>query len=84
MSADRDPRAERVRRMLDGRRPVPPPDLAARAVRRGGRTLRLRRAVRRTAGALLGAALAVFLVWAGIEQPWDVEPARVTPPLEGW
>lgn len=84
MSADRDPRAEQIRRMLDGPHPALPPDLAARAARRGGRSLRRRRAVHRTARWLLGAALAVFLVWAGIEQPWDPEPARVTPPLEGW
>ncbi|MFE7339656.1 hypothetical protein [Streptomyces griseus] len=85
MSAGRrDPREEQVRRMLDGPHPVLPPDLAARAVRRGGRRLRLRRAAVRTAAWLLGLALAVFLVWVGVEQPWVTEPAQVTPPLEGW
>ncbi|WP_097871443.1 hypothetical protein [Streptomyces sp. rh34] len=85
MSADRrDPREEQVRRMLDGPHPALPPDLAARAVRRGGRRLRLRRAVLRTTGWLLAAALAAFLVWAEVEQPWATEPAQVTPPLEGW
>ncbi|MFE2290232.1 hypothetical protein [Streptomyces sp. NPDC059452] len=85
MSADRrDPRNEQISRMLDGARPALPPDLVARAVRRGGRRLRLRRAVRRTAGWLLGVALAAFLVWAGVEQPWATEPAQVTPPLESW
>ncbi|MEV6434485.1 hypothetical protein [Streptomyces anulatus] len=85
MSADRrDPREEQVRRMLDGPHPALPPDLAARAVRRGGRRMRQRRAVRRTAGWLLAVVLAVFLVWVGVEQPWTTEPAQVTPPLEGW
>ncbi|MFD0042166.1 hypothetical protein ACFVIZ_31520 [Streptomyces anulatus] len=85
MSADRrDPREEQVRRMLDGPHPALPPDLAARAVRRGGRRLRRRRAVRRTAGWLLAVVLVVFLVRIGVEQPWATEPAQVTPPLEGW
>ncbi|MFH9298243.1 hypothetical protein [Streptomyces sp. NPDC017520] len=85
MSGDRrDPREERIRRMLDGPHPVLPPDLAMRAVRHGGRRLRLRRAVRRTALWLAAVALVVFLVWAGVEQPWETEPAQVTPPLEGW
>ncbi|OWA24591.1 hypothetical protein [Streptomyces sp. CS057] len=80
----RDPREEQVRRMLDGPHPALPPDLAARAVRRGGRRLRRRRAVRRTAGWLLAVVLVVFLVRVGVEQPWATEPAQVTPPLEGW
>ncbi|MFJ9884877.1 hypothetical protein ACIQRW_03340 [Streptomyces sp. NPDC091287] len=85
MSADRrDPREEQVRRMLDGPHPALPPGLAARAVLRGGRRLRLRRAVRRTGLWLLAVAFAAFLVWAGVEQPWETEPAQVTPPLEGW
>ncbi|MFD6475355.1 hypothetical protein ACFWEH_17870 [Streptomyces anulatus] len=85
MSAGRrDPREEQVRRMLDGPHPALPPDLAVRAVRRGGRRLRQRRAVQRTAGWLLAVVLAVFLVWVGVEQPWATEPAQVTPPLEGW
>lgn len=70
--------------MLDGPHPVLPPGLAARAVRRGGRRMRLRRAAHRTAYWLLGLALAAFLVWVGVEQPWATEPAQVTPPLEGW
>nr|WP_239144539.1 hypothetical protein [Streptomyces sp. SID14515] len=70
--------------MLDGPHPALPPDLVARAVRHGGRRLRLRRAVGRTAAWLLGLALAAFLVWVGVEQPWATEPAQVTPPLEGW
>lgn len=70
--------------MLDGPHPALPPDLAARAVRRGGRRLRRRRAVQRTAGWLLAVVLVVFLVWFGVEQPWATEPAQVTPPLEGW
>ncbi|MER7552187.1 hypothetical protein ABTX86_19665, partial [Streptomyces anulatus] len=53
-------------------------------VRRGGRRLRRRRAVRRTAGWLLAVVLVVFLVRVGVEQPWATEPAQVTPPLEGW
>ncbi|MFD7746378.1 hypothetical protein ACFV2V_14780 [Streptomyces sp. NPDC059698] len=85
MSEDRrDPREERVRRMLDGPHPVLPPDLAARAVRQGGRRLRWRRAVERTAAWSLAAVLVAVLVWAGVEQPWATEPAQVTPPLEGW
>ncbi|SCE26652.1 hypothetical protein GA0115261_104111, partial [Streptomyces sp. OspMP-M43] len=43
-----------------------------------------RRAVRRTAGLLLALALSALLVWAGVEQPWESEPAQVTPPLQGW
>lgn len=70
--------------MLDGPHPALPPDLAARAVRRGGRRLRRRRAVWRTAGWLLAVALVVVLVRVGVEQPWATEPAQVTPPLEGW
>ncbi|MEU6630534.1 hypothetical protein ABZ905_19970 [Streptomyces parvus] len=81
---DPDPREEQVRRMLDGPHPVVPPDLAARAVRHGGRRLRLRRAAHRTAGWLLAVVLVAFLVWVGVEQPWATEPAQVTPPLEGW
>ncbi|MFH9606532.1 hypothetical protein [Streptomyces sp. NPDC017448] len=85
MSEDRrDPREEQVRRMLDGPHPVLPPDLAARAARRGGRRLRWRRAVGRAAAWSLAAALVAVLVWAGVEQPWTAEPAQVTPPLEGW
>ncbi|MER7697583.1 MULTISPECIES: hypothetical protein [unclassified Streptomyces] len=85
MSAERrDSREEQVRRMLDGPHPALPPDLAARAVRHGGRLLRVRRTVHRTAGWLLGAALAALLIWIGVEQPWAAEPAQVTPPLEGW
>ncbi|BAG19406.1 hypothetical protein ACIQUZ_27995 [Streptomyces griseus] len=85
MSAGRrDPREEQVRRMLDGPHPALPPDLAAWAVLRGGRRLRRRRAVRRTAGLLLALALSALLVWAGVEQPWESEPAQVTPPLQGW
>lgn len=70
--------------MLDGPHPALPPDLAARAVRRGARRLRRRRAVRWTAAWLLAVALGVFLVWVGVEQPWATGPAQVTPPLEGW
>ncbi|MFB7559580.1 hypothetical protein [Streptomyces brevispora] len=77
-------REDEVRRMLEGPHPQVPADLAERAVERGGRLLRRRRALRVLGLLVLIAALAAFTVWAVSVQPWQSSPAETTPPLDGW
>ncbi|MEU8503323.1 hypothetical protein AB0C40_01090 [Streptomyces brevispora] len=77
-------REDEVRRMLEGPHPQVPADLAERAVERGGRLLRRRRALRVLGLLVLIAALAAFMVWADSVQPWQSPPAETTPPLGGW
>ncbi|CAL9554322.1 hypothetical protein SUDANB43_04476 [Streptomyces sp. enrichment culture] len=73
-----------ARRIMEQSPPRVPPDLCAEAVRRGGRILRRRRAVRRLAWLLLGAAAVAFAVWALTVQPWVEPPSETTPPVTGW
>ncbi|MFG2403624.1 hypothetical protein ACGFR8_04650 [Streptomyces brevispora] len=77
-------REDEVRRMLEGPHPQVPADLAERAVERGGRLLRRRRALRVLGLLVLIAALAAFTAWAVSVQPWQSPPAETTPPLGGW
>jgi ferric-dicitrate binding protein FerR (iron transport regulator) len=73
-----------VRRLLETAPPVVPPDLYARAVRRGGRMLRRRRALLRLLWLVLCAAAVAFAVWAATVHPWVEPPSDTTPPLTGW
>lgn len=77
-------REDQVRRMLDGPHPQVPAGLAERATERGGRLLRRHRVARALALTVLFLAVAAFMVWAVVTQPWQVPPADTTPPLEGW
>ncbi|MET7860271.1 hypothetical protein ABZS81_24290 [Streptomyces sp. NPDC005318] len=77
-------REDQVRRMLDGPHPQLPAGLAEQAAVRGGRLLRRRRAARTLALTVLFVAVAAFVVWAVVAQPWQVPPTDTTPPLEGW
>lgn len=70
--------------MLDGPHPQVPADLAERATERGGRILRRHRVARALALTVLCVAVAAFMVWAVVVQPWQVPPAETTPPLESW
>lgn len=60
-----------------------PADLAERALVRGARLLRRRRALRTAVWLLLVAGLAVLLTWALVAQPW-AEPPPATSPTVGW
>lgn len=73
-----------VRRLLEGAPPPVPPELYGDAVRRGGRMLRRRTAVRRLGWLLLLAAVVTFAVWASLAQPWVEPPSQTTPPLTRW
>ncbi|MEV5978037.1 hypothetical protein [Streptomyces sp. NPDC052114] len=73
-----------VRRLLEGTAPAVPPELCDDAVRRGGRMLRRRTAVRRVCWTLLFAAAVAFLVWASVARPWVEPPSDTTPPLTRW
>lgn len=75
---------DEVRRLLSAGHPQVPGDLAARAVARGVRLLRRDRVLRRIGWTLLALGVVAFLVWASVARPWEVPPADVTPPLEGW
>ncbi|MFI6930211.1 hypothetical protein [Streptomyces sp. NPDC050287] len=77
-------REDAVRRILAAPTPSVPPELCADVVRRGGRMLRRRRAVRRVLWLLLFAAVVAFVVWAVMAQPWVEPPSETTPPLTGW
>ncbi|MFF3614334.1 hypothetical protein [Streptomyces sp. NPDC002580] len=81
---NRPEREATVRRMLDQHPPAVPPDLYGEAVRRGGRMLRRRTAVRRVLWLLLFAAAVAFTVWAATVRPWVEPPSETTPPLTGW
>ncbi|MFH8569008.1 hypothetical protein [Streptomyces sp. NPDC017993] len=78
-----DRKETEVRRMLAGPHPLVPPDLAARALTRGGRLLAHRKLLRRACWLLGLLALAAVLVWA-VNQPWLPPPTRTTPPVDGW
>ncbi|MFE0174443.1 hypothetical protein ACFWZ2_19180 [Streptomyces sp. NPDC059002] len=73
-----------VRRLLESRPPAVPPELCADAVRRGGRMLRRRTALRRFCWLLLLVAVVTFAVWASVAQPWVEPPSQTTPPLTRW
>ncbi|MFE4333432.1 hypothetical protein ACFRQM_29605 [Streptomyces sp. NPDC056831] len=77
-------REDEVRRMLDGRHPQVPADLAQRATERGGRLLHRRRFARRLVLLVAFAAVVAFTVWAVAAQPWQLPPTETTPPLDGW
>lgn len=84
MSGFPDRKEAQVRRLLEGPYPAVPVGLAAGAAARGARLLRRRRALRRLGWTVLCAAAVVFVVWAGLTQPWAAPPSEVSPPLEGW
>ncbi|WP_447039543.1 hypothetical protein [Streptomyces sp. DSM 118878] len=73
-----------VRRLLEGTPPSVPRELYEEAVRRGGRRLRRRRAVRGFLWFALLAAVVAFTVWACVTQPWVEPPTETTPPLTRW
>nr|WP_203613535.1 hypothetical protein [Streptomyces rochei] len=64
--------------------PRVPPELYADAVRRGGRVLRRRTAVRRLLWVVLAAVVVAFTVWALTVRPWVEPPSETTPPVTGW
>jgi ferric-dicitrate binding protein FerR (iron transport regulator) len=76
-------REDEVRRMLDLPRPSVPAGLAQRAIVLGARMQRRRRASRTLLWTVLLTALAVFLLWVWITDPWSPPPSMVTPPLQG-
>lgn len=72
-----------VRALLEAQpHPPVPADLAERALARGLRLARRRRAAAVVLWAFFAAVLALA-VWAGITEPWASEPAQTTPPT-GW
>jgi len=73
-----------VRRMMEGPTLVVPPEVTADALRRGGRLLRRRRAMRRAMWTLLCAGAVAFTVWAILTHPWVEPPSQTTPPVTGW
>ncbi|AOW88824.1 hypothetical protein KVH22_04515 [Streptomyces olivaceus] len=80
----RPKREAAARRILEQSPPRVPPELYAEAVRRGGRMLRRRTALRRLTWLVLGAAAVAFAVWALTVQPWVEPPSETTPPMTGW
>ncbi|MFJ7237011.1 hypothetical protein ACIQWB_07685 [Streptomyces olivaceus] len=80
----RPKREAAARRILEQSPPRVPPELYAEAVRRGGRMLRRRTALRRLTWLVLGAAAVAFIVWALTVQPWVEPPSETTPPMTGW
>ncbi|MFI1827229.1 hypothetical protein ACH41E_12400 [Streptomyces sp. NPDC020412] len=76
-------RQQNVRRMLAGHHPPLPHDIAARAVERGHRMQRRRRAAQAAAWVLVLALIAVLTVWAATASPWEAGPRATTPPVEG-
>ncbi|MEU9604726.1 hypothetical protein [Streptomyces sp. NPDC048057] len=76
-------RQQNVRRMLDAHHPPLPHDVAVRAVERGDRMQRRRRAARAVAWVLVLALIAVLTVWAATVSPWEAGPRATTPPVEG-
>ncbi|WP_353944436.1 hypothetical protein ABII15_24450 [Streptomyces sp. HUAS MG91] len=84
MSLD-DRKSASVRAVLDSAAPpAVPAELCAEAMRRGTRTLRRRRTVRRVLWCVLAVAVVAFLVWATMTRPWVEPPSETTPPLTGW
>ncbi|MET7455044.1 hypothetical protein ABZT03_24740 [Streptomyces sp. NPDC005574] len=81
---NRSQREAEARRIMDGTQPLVPPDLYTDVVRRGGRMLRRRTAVRRLLWLVLLAACVAFTVWALTVQPWVEPPSETTPPVSGW
>ncbi|MEU4142014.1 hypothetical protein AB0896_08300 [Streptomyces parvulus] len=73
-----------ARRIMEQSPPRVPPEVYAEAVRRGGRVLRRRAAVRRAMWLLLCAAAVAFTVWALTVEPWAEPPSETTPPVTGW
>ncbi|MEU5366041.1 hypothetical protein ABZ354_21640 [Streptomyces sp. NPDC005925] len=73
-----------VRRVMEQAPPPVPPELYARAVRRGERMLRRRTIARRLLWLALAAAAVAFFVWAMAVRPWVEPPSDTTPPLTGW
>ncbi|MGY3203718.1 hypothetical protein [Streptomyces sp. TE5632] len=73
-----------VRRLLEQAPPPVPPDLHAKAVRRGARMLRRRALARRVWWLVLLAAGLAFVIWALTTHPWVEPPSETTPPLTGW
>ncbi|MCM2389264.1 hypothetical protein [Streptomyces albipurpureus] len=73
-----------VRRMLETRPAPIPAGLSLRAAARGARLLRRRRVVRGSGWLLLVALVLVFTVWMAVAQPWDMPPAKTTPPVDDW
>lgn len=80
----RERKEERVRRLVDGPYPTVPPDVCAEAMRRGALHEHRRTVARRLVWLLVCAALVAFVVWAVVEQPWVLPPAKTTPPLDDW
>ncbi|MFC4032745.1 hypothetical protein ACFO3J_14790 [Streptomyces polygonati] len=76
MSAPPNRREDEVRRLLDSPHPAVPVDLGARAVLRGRRILRRRRAVHAALWTLLAAAAVAGIVLAVMFWP-HTDPARV-------
>jgi hypothetical protein len=81
MSAVPNRRDDEVRRLLDTPHPMVPVDLAARAVLRGRRILRRRRAVHAVLWILLAAAVVAGIVLAVVFWP-HASPATV--PANDW
>ncbi|MFG2500254.1 hypothetical protein ACGFSB_18830 [Streptomyces sp. NPDC048441] len=80
-----DRKENAIRQLLDsGVPPSVPTELYEEALRRGGRKLRRRRALRRLLWLLLLVAVAAFVVWASVAQPWVEPPSKTTPPLTNW
>ncbi|MFF9215833.1 hypothetical protein [Streptomyces viridosporus] len=77
-------REEAVRRLLGQSPPPVPPELSARAARRGARILRRRERARRVLWLLVLAAAVAVTVWALTARPWVEPPSETTPPLTGW
>lgn len=78
-----DRKQTEVRRLLESGQQAPvPPDLAERAVLRGTRLARRRRAVQFVLWTFFAVAVG-FAVWAVVAAPWAGEPASTTPPV-GW
>ncbi|MFD7921554.1 hypothetical protein ACFV3R_20290 [Streptomyces sp. NPDC059740] len=71
----------RVRRLLDGRHPRVPTALLRRAVLRGERLLRLRRAFGLLGWTVLAALLLAIALWAAARRPWEAPPLQNTPPV---
>ncbi|WP_329455959.1 hypothetical protein [Streptomyces sp. NBC_01497] len=71
---------DQVRRMLDLPHPPVPPGLALRAARRGTRIAHRRRVTRTAVMLTLLVAVAVFLTWLAVADPWAAPPSVIAPP----